>query len=94
MAKRKNTPDAIENKNIALANKLAEQQLKEGTASSQVLTHFLKLGSSRDRLEKELIERKTEMMSAKTESLASAKEVKELLDNALDAMRAYKGGDA
>jgi len=91
MGSRKKTPDAIENKNIALANKLAEQQLKDGSASSQVLTHFLKLGSSRDRLEKELIERKTEMMSAKTESLATAKEVKELFANALDAMRTYKG---
>lgn len=85
------SPDARENQLISLAVDLAEQQLLDGTASSQVITHYLKLGSSRERLEKERLERENEMLRAKTESLQSAKRVEELYAKALDAMRNYSG---
>lgn len=85
------TPEARENQLIALAVDLAEKQLMEGTASTQVITHYLKLGSTKERLEKEKLQKENELLRAKTESLQSAKRVEELYKNALDAMRTYSG---
>ena len=85
------TPEARENQLIALAVNLAEKQLSEGTASSQVITHYLKLGSTTERIEKEILEQQKELIQAKTDSIKSAKKVEELYKNALDAMRSYTG---
>jgi hypothetical protein len=85
------TPEARENQLIALAVDLAERQLSKGTASSQVITHYLKLGSTKERLEKELLKEQMELMKAKTEAIQSAKRVEELYVNALNAMRSYSG---
>ena len=85
------TPEARENQLIALAFDLAEKQLSEGTASSQVITHYLKLATTREAIEKEILEQQKELIQAKTESLKSAKKTEELYKNALDAMRAYTG---
>lgn len=76
---------------IALAVDLAEKQLMEGTASSQVITHFLKLGSTKEQLEKQLMEKQKDLIDAKTQSLQSAKRFEELCENALRAMRKYSG---
>lgn len=80
-----------ENQMIALAVDLAEKQLMEGTASSQVITHYLKLGSTKERIEKEILKEQKKMIVAKTEALQSAKRIEELYSNALDAMRSYRG---
>jgi hypothetical protein len=85
------TPEARENQLISLAVDLAEKQLAEGTASSQVITHFLKLGSSRADLEKEKIKHENELLRAKTESLESATRTEELYKNAVAAFRSYSG---
>ncbi len=85
------TPEARENQMISLAIELAEKQLAEGTASAQVITHFLKLGSTKERLEKEMLANQNELIRAKTESIQSGKRVEELYLNALNAMRAYTG---
>lgn len=85
------SPEARENQMISLAVDLAERQLIEGTASSQVITHYLKLGSTKERIEKEILEKQKELIDAKTESLKSAKRVEELYTNALNAMRNYAG---
>lgn len=85
------TPEARENQMIALAVDLAEKQLREGTASSQVITHFLKLGSTKEKLEKEMMEEQKKLLEAKTESLQSAKRVEELYAEALAAMKRYGG---
>jgi hypothetical protein len=85
------TPEARENQLIYLATNLAEQQLKDGTASSQVITHYLKLGSTKERIEKEILEKQKELISAKTESLKSAKHIEELYTKAISAMREYSG---
>jgi hypothetical protein len=87
------TPEARENQMIALAVDLAEKQLIAGTASSQVISHYLRLGSTENRLEKEGLKSKNELMKAKTEALQSAKRVEELYTNALKAMRNYGGID-
>ena len=85
------TPEARENQLISLATDLAEQQLRDGTASSQVITHYLKLGSTREKLEQEILSNKKDWLAAKTECLESAKRVEELYANAIDAMRKYGG---
>jgi hypothetical protein len=93
--KRKRAPgktvEARENQLISLAVDLAERQLSEGTASAQVITHYLKLASTTERLEREKLTRENELLRAKTEALQSNKDTKELYANALNAMRAYSG---
>lgn len=85
------TPEARENQMIALAIDLAEKQLAAGTASSQVITHYLKLGSTKERLEKEILEKQKNYLTAKTDAIQSAKRVEELYLDALNAMRSYSG---
>ena len=85
------SPEARENQMISLAMDLAEQQLRDGTASSQLITEFVKRGSTKARLEKEILKEQKEFMAAKTESIQSAKRVEELYANALNAMRRYSG---
>lgn len=85
------TPEARENQLISLAVDLAEKQLSEGTASSQVISHYLKLGSTKERLEKERLMKENELLTAKTEALKSSKRVEELYKDALSAMRSYSG---
>lgn len=85
------TPEARENQLISLAVDLAEKQLMEGTASSQVITHYLKLGSTKERIEKEILEKQKELIVAKTESLQSTKRMEELYVNAIRAMKSYSG---
>ena len=85
------SPEARENQMIAYAVDLAEKQLREGTASSQVITHYLKLGSSKERLEREKLERENELLRAKAENLQSAQRSEEVYREALKAMRTYSG---
>lgn len=83
--------EAKENQLISLATALAEKQLREGTASSQVITHYLKLGSTKEKIEKEILEKQKELITAKTESLQSQKNTEELYRKALSSMRTYAG---
>lgn len=85
------SPEAEENQMIALAHDLVKQRLIDGTASSQETTHFLKLGSSKHRLEMEKLEEENKLLRAKTESIQSQKRVEELYLEALNAMRSYSG---
>lgn len=85
------SPEARENQLISLAVDLAEQQLLDGTASSQVITHFLKLGTTRAELEKEKLKRENKVLEAKAKAIESSEEVKVLYENALKAMRNYAG---
>lgn len=85
------TPESQENHMIALAVNLAEKQLREGTASSQVITHYLKLGTTKMQLEKEILEEQKKLVKAKTEALESNRKLEEMYTNAMEAMRKYKG---
>ena len=78
---------------IALAIDLAEEQLRNGTASSQIITHYLKLGASDTKVEKEIKEKKKELLTAQTEAIKSSARVEELYSKALSAMRSYSGQD-
>jgi hypothetical protein len=88
------TPEERENQIVAAAYDLAERQISEGSASAQVISHFLKLGSSREKLEQAKIKLENEFLDAKREALESQKRVEELYGEALDAMRAYAGMDS
>ena len=85
------TPEARENEMISDAHDLAAEQIRNGTASSQVITHFLKLGSTRERLEQERLEHENELTRVKIEAIESQKRVEELYMEALSAMRDYAG---
>lgn len=85
------TPDARENQLISYAIDLVEQRLLDGTASSQETTHFLKLASSKARLEKELLEKEIELKAAKTKQIESEEKQEEMFARAIEAMRRYKG---
>lgn len=85
------TPEARENQLITLATDLAEKQLRDGTASSQVITHYLKLGTAKEKTEREILELQKELIKAKTKSYQSNEEIKALYADALDAMRRYRG---
>jgi hypothetical protein len=85
------TPESREDEMVSLAHDLAEEQIREGTASSQVITHFLKLGSTRERLEQQRLEHENELTRVKIEQIESQKRVEELYLEALQAMRTYAG---
>lgn len=89
------TPEGRESQLVSLAYDLAEQHLREGTASSQEITHFLKLGSSMERLKMKNLEEENKLLKAKTSALESQKEYGELVRDALKAFRSYSGnGDS
>lgn len=85
------SPESRENQMISLAVDLAEKQLIEGTASSQVITHYLKLGTMNHKLELEKLEKENALLKAKTESLQSSQHIEELYADAIKAMQRYSG---
>lgn len=87
------TPEARENLMISLAMDLAEQQLRDGTASSQLITEFVKRGSPKARVEKELLEKQRDLAAAKAESITKGDGFEEKLNNAMKAIRRYQGLD-
>lgn len=84
-------PEARENQLIALSVDLVEKRLREGTASSQEVTHFLRLGSTKARLENEKTRLENELTKAKTESLKAQQHTEELFADAIKAMQRYSG---
>lgn len=85
------TPEGIEDQMIALAVGVAKKQMEDGSASSQVITHYLKLATVREKLEQEKLARENELLRARVDSLGSSKRVEELYENAIKAMRSYTG---
>jgi hypothetical protein len=85
------TPEAREAQMISLAEDLAEKQLLEGTASSQVIVHYLKLGSMKERHEIEKLKADTMLQQAKVEALGSAQRVEAMYEEAMRAFRRYSG---
>lgn len=85
------TSEGRDNQLISLAMDLAERQLREGTASAQVISHYLKMGSPREQLEQERLRKENELLREKVDQLAGAKRMEELYEAAIDAMRTYSG---
>ena len=78
---------------ISMAVELAERRLLDGSASAQEIVHYLKLGSSREKLEQERLRNENVLLEAKTKALESHARVEELFEKALDAMRSYKSSE-
>jgi hypothetical protein len=91
---RARTPEAREAQLVALSYDLAEKQILEGTASSQVVVHFLKIGSTREKQELQKMKQETLLVEAKVKDLANVEEMKKLYVEAMDAMRGYAGQEA
>ena len=87
------TQEAEENQLINLAQNLARQQLEDGTASSQVITHYLKLGAEKEKrqIEKEILEKQRDLVVAKTEDLKSRKQSEEFYERVIAALKTYNG---
>jgi len=83
--------EAREQQLISLAFDVAEKQMEDGTASAQVITHYLKMGTPRERLERKKLEEENALLRAKVEGMASAARVEELYEGAIRAMRQYSG---
>lgn len=88
------TVEGRENQLVALAVDLAEKQMREGTASAAVITHYLKLGSTREQKEIELLKEKTALMAAQVEESRNRQQSSELFEEALAAMRSYQGHES
>lgn len=85
------TPEAKESQMISLAMDLVEKRLRDGSASSQETTHFLKLATTKARKELEILQEQKKLIAAKTEELESRKETKAMFEAAIKAMRTYSG---
>lgn len=92
-SRRATTPEGRESQLIAMAYDLVEQRIRRGSATSQEVTHFLKLGSSRERLEQQRIEYQNKLDEAKIEAMASQAKLEETYRRALSAMSTYQGRD-
>ena len=84
-------PENRENQLIDLAYDLAEQRLIEGTATSQEIVHFLKLGTAKAKLEQKKLETETKLLESKKEAIDSSKRSDEAYEKALSAFRVYQG---
>lgn len=92
--RRSSTPlsqEARENMIISLAFDLAEQRLRDGTATGQEVTYWLRYGSQRDKLEREMMEQKAELLKAKTDAIKAAEKTELLYADAIRAFRTYAG---
>lgn len=87
------TPEGRESQLISLAHDLAEQQMRDGTASSQVIAHFLKLGGEKEKLEKERLKQEILLQQAKTAVLKEQKSMVALFESALSAFKVYNGNE-
>ena len=87
------TPEAREKQLVNLAVDLAETQLRDGTASQAVITHFLKLASKREVLEREILEKQSKLIEAKATNIAKDKEAEQLAKEAIEAMKNYNSGN-
>ena len=87
------SPEAIENEMIALAYKEVEYRIRNHQASSQELVHFLKMGSEKERLEREKLEAEMQLQKVKADAIESSKHMEELYENAINAMKIYSGAE-
>ena len=84
--------EAHDNQMISLANKCAEEQLRKGTASSQIICHYLKMGSERERLAVEQAKADLELTRAKTKAIESSEQMQQMFQDAIRVFTAYRGG--
>ena len=86
------TPEARENQLVNLAVQLVEKQLRDGTAAPSVINHYLKISSSRERIEREILEKQSKLIEAKASSISESKDSERLAKEAIEAMQNYNSG--
>lgn len=93
--KRKDPPalthEARQQQMIAKAERLAEKKLEDGTASPQIIVHYLRLASERERRQNEVLEAEIELKKAKVEAIRSAAKIEELYNEGMKLFRMYSG---
>lgn len=85
-------PENREQQLISLAVNLAEKQLRDGTASPSIINHYLKMASTREVIEREILERQAKLLSAKADSIVKTAEQEQLAKAAIEAMKTYNSG--
>lgn len=85
------TEEGREKQLVSLAIDLAEKQLRDGTASSQVISHYLKVGSTKEKKDMQLLDAQIQLANAKAESLKSIEKIEELYTKAMSKMGIYSG---
>jgi hypothetical protein len=86
------TPEAREQQLVSLAVNLAEKQLRDGTAAPSVINHFLKIASTRETIEREMLEKQKALIEAKAQSMSKDREAEDLAKAAIEAMKNYNSG--
>ena len=86
------TPEAREQQLVSLAVNLAEKQLRDGSAAPSVINHFLKIASTRETIEREMLEKQSKLIEAKAQSIAKDREAEDLAKAAIEAMKNYNSG--
>lgn len=86
------SPEGREQQLVSLAVDLAEKQLRDGTASPSIINHYLKIASSRETLEREILEKQARLIEAKASSITKDKEAEQLAKAAIEAMKGYTSG--
>lgn len=87
------TPEDREQQMIHYADQLAEKQLRNGTASAQVITHYIKLGTAKEGLEREKIRHENLRLEAQVAQIKAQQGTAELYEKVLDALKIYTGSD-
>lgn len=87
------TPEARESQLVAMAYDLAEKRMRDGTASAQEVVHFLRMGSQKDQLERDIMREQKKLVTAKTGSYETGKHLEELYDKMMNALKSYNGAD-
>lgn len=90
--RRATTPEGREQQLIALAVDVAEDMMRNGNAPAQIVTHYLKMGSTREKIELELKSEEIKVAKARREMMESQKKIESVYEEALAAMRHYAGG--
>lgn len=88
------TPEEREAQLTLLATDLLEQRLRDGTATAAETIAALRLGTERERLEREKLVHENAKLVAQTEAVEAEKQTGELYKKALAAMRSYQGFDS
>lgn len=85
------TREARQQQMIAKAERLAEKKLEDGTASPQIIVHYLRLATAKEEKELQILEEKKKLMEAKTEAIQSAARIESLYEEAVKMFRKYSG---
>lgn len=85
------TVEDREDQLISMAIALTEEKMRNGTATNQMILHYLRLGSTKERLEKEKLKRENELLVARVKAIESNTQIEQLYQNALSAMKSYRG---